>query len=242
MSLNQSRGYATSNWGASQTSGALGSSDARHLSHPACHPKSGVAHLISSKDYKNGAHSSSTISPFFIKMSLFKTLQNSPATISIFHNAKVPTSARVYANLEKAYYKLNENKNQFQIDLNAKQMPTYDQFKDIYLQFVHGEDSKTVLQSCYPLLSDKKTKESDQKYTTIKSLGVKTDRGFKVFSQHEYENIHEAFLSLVNEAEPEIDPSQLFRAPLLVDWDQKLIACDEEGLQAILAKYKAEQK
>lgn len=170
-------------------------------------------------------------------MSLFRSLQNSPATISIFHNAKVPASARIYANLEKAYYKLNEDKNQFQIDLNAKQMPTYDQFKDVYSQAVHGEEAKHVLQDCYPLLSDRKSADHNNT-TTFKSLGVNTDRGFKVFSQNEYEKIHEAFTQLVNEAEPDIDPSGLFKAPLIIDWDQNLIASDEEGLDAILAKYK----
>lgn len=170
-------------------------------------------------------------------MSLFRSLQNSPATISIFHNAKVPTSAKVYATLEKAYFRLNENKNQFQIDLNAKQMPTYEQFKDIYSHAVHGEAAKKVLQSCYPLLSDKKT-QLDKNHTTFKSLGVATDRGFKVFSQHEYEKIHEAFTTVVNQEDPEIDPSKLFEAPLIVDWDQNLIANDEEGLEAVLAKYK----
>lgn len=169
-------------------------------------------------------------------MSLFRSLQNSPATISIFHNAKIPTSARVYASLEKAYYRLNENKNQFQIDLNAKQMPTYDQFKDIYSQAVHGDEAKHVLQSCFPLLSDRKSGDNNN-VTTFKSVGVSTDRGFKVFSQNEYEKIHEAFTQLIGETDPEIDPAELFKAPLVIDWDQNLIASDEDGLAAILAKY-----
>ncbi|SGZ49074.1 CIC11C00000003095 [Sungouiella intermedia] len=172
-------------------------------------------------------------------MSLFRSLQNSPATISIFHYAKQPASAKVYATLEKAYFRYNENKNQFQIDLNAKKMPTYDQFKDIYSHAVHGEAAKTVIQTCFPLLSDKKTSSLAEHFTTFKSLGVKTDRGFKIFSENEYVAIQEAFSQLVNESEPEIDPTELFRAPLVVDWDQNLIACDEDGLETILAKYKA---
>lgn len=172
-------------------------------------------------------------------MSLFRTLQNSPATISIFHNANVPTSARVYASLEKAYYRLNEDKNQFQIDLNAKKMPTYDQFKDVYAHCLHNEDGKKALQTAYPLLSDKFSKTKDAS-VTIQSLGFSTNRGVKIFSQNEYETIHEAFQTLVNEKDPEIDPSQLFQAPLVIDWDQNLIACDLEGLDVILAKYNPE--
>lgn len=172
-------------------------------------------------------------------MSLFRSLQNSPATISIFHYAKLPTSARVYANLEKAYFRYNDNKNQFQIDLNAKQMPTYDQFKDMYAHATDGAVAKRVIQTCFPMLNDKTSSTLPANVTTFKSLGVQTDRGFKIFSQNEYEAIHEAFLKLVNESDPDIDPTALFRAPLVVDWDQNLIACDEEGLDDILAKYKA---
>lgn len=172
-------------------------------------------------------------------MSLFRTLQSSPATITIFHNAHVPASARIYASLEKAYFRLNEDKNQFLIDLAAKQMPTYDQFKMIYSNCVHSEDCKLVLKQVYPLLSDKLLIEN-KKSVTIKSLGVNTDRGFKVFSPNEYERINEAFNELVSSSEPEIDPSKLFKAPLIVDWDQNLIACDEDGLANILAKYEPE--
>lgn len=88
----------------------------------------------------------------------------------------------------------------------------------------------------YPLLSDKVLVEN-KKLVLVKSLGVHTDRGFKVFSPNEYERIHEAFTELVNSSEPEIDPSQLFKAPLIVDWDQNMIACDEDGLASILMKY-----
>ena len=173
-------------------------------------------------------------------MSFFRSLQNTPATISIFHNAHVPTLARVYASLERAYYKLNDDKNLFQIDLMAKAMPTYDQFKMIHSQCVHSEESKNALKTVFPLLNDKLTK-SDDACVTFKALGVNNERGFRVFSQNEYEKIHEAYTELVNQKEPEIDPSLVFRAPLLVDWDQNLIASDEEGLDHILQKYRLEQ-
>lgn len=169
-------------------------------------------------------------------MSLFRSLQNSPAIISIFHSSKLPESVALYRSLEKAYYSLNEDKNQFQIDLVTKQMPTYDQFRDINSRCVNSEAAKLVLQRCYPLLQDKLTQSKDT-LVTMKSAGIRNDRGVRVFSASEYEKIHEVFDELVNEKEPEFDPAHLFRAPLVVDWDQNLIACDEEGLQAILAKY-----
>lgn len=174
-------------------------------------------------------------------MSLFRTLQSSPATITIFHNARLPVSARVYASLEKAYFRLNEDKNQFMIDLAAKQIPTYDQFKMIYSNCVHTEECKLVLKQVYPLLSDKLLVENKKAVTIKSSLGVDTNRGFKVFSPNEYQSIHEAYTELINSKEPEIDPAQLFNAPLVIDWDQNMIACDEEGLHAILAKYEPSQ-
>lgn len=169
-------------------------------------------------------------------MSLFRSLQNSPATISIFHSSKLPESVALYGSLERAFYNLNEDKNQFQIDLVTKQMPTYDQFKDINSRCVSSEAAKHVLLRCYPLLADKMTQQKDT-LVTMKSAGIRDDRGIRVFSPSEYEKIHEVFDELVNDKEPEFDPAHLFRAPLVVDWDQNLIACDEEGLQAILAKY-----
>lgn len=169
-------------------------------------------------------------------MSLFRSLQSSPATISIFHSSKLPESVALYGSLEKAFYSLNEDANQFQIDLVTKQMPTYDQFKDINSRCVGTEAAKLVLLRCYPLLSDKMTK-SNNKLVTMKGAGVPDHRGVKVFSASEYEKIHQVFDELVHENEPEFDPAHLFRAPLVVDWDQNMIACDEAGLQEILAKY-----
>ncbi|QEL62328.1 hypothetical protein CJJ09_004504 [Candidozyma auris] len=161
-------------------------------------------------------------------MSLFRSLQNSPATISIFHNARVPASARLFAFLEKAYYQLNDDKNLFQLDMNAKQMPTYDQFKSIYTNCVRGDRCKTVLKECFPLLNDK----------FIKSDQGSGSRSF----QNEYDHIHEAFDNLINQENPEIDPNELFQPPLLIDWDQNLIANDMDGLELILAKYKEAAK
>lgn len=168
-------------------------------------------------------------------------MQSTPATISIFHWAKVPTSARVYASLEKAYFKLNDDKNLFQIDLMAKQMPTYDQFKTIYSQCVHGDVCKDVLKTVFPLLNDKLSNSSENR-VTFKALGMDHERGFRVFSQNEYEKLHKAYTDLVGQNEPDIDPTLLFKAPLLIDWDQNMIACDEDGLEAMLEKYRKELK
>lgn len=169
-------------------------------------------------------------------MSLFRTLQNSPAIISVFHNGENASSARVYSVLEKAYNRLNNEKNQFQIDLVTKQMPTYDQYKDIYTNCGNNANTKRVLETVFPLLKDT-LQATAGKFVTTKSIGTSTSGGLKVFSPNEYEHIHSAFLELVSQSKPDVLPSKLFTAPLVVDWDQNLIAADEEGLEAILAKY-----
>ncbi|KAK7678805.1 hypothetical protein QCA50_018241 [Cerrena zonata] len=62
----------------------------------------------------------------------------------------------------------------------------------------------------------------------------------KVFLEGEYSMIYEAFNSLVNDPTPDVNPANLFLAPLVVDWDQNLIANNEESLSVILNKYKAD--
>lgn len=91
------------------------------------------------------------------------------------------------------------------------------------------------------MLNDKFT-QSEHSSVTVKSLGIRNDRGFKIFSQNEYTHIHEAFEKLINEEHPEIDPNELFQAPLLIDWDQNIIANDMDGLKLILKKYKEASK
>lgn len=119
-------------------------------------------------------------------------------------------------------------------------MPTYDQFTTIYANCISGDRCRGVLKLVFPLLNDKYSHDENNR-TTFKLLGIRHQSGFKIFSENEYNHIHEAFDELVQQKEPEIDPSELFRAPLLIDWDQNIIANDEEGLELILAKYKPEQ-
>lgn len=168
-------------------------------------------------------------------MSFFKTLQHLPATITIFHNARIPTLARVYARLERAHEQLI-GKEPFVIDLMARQMPTYDQFKYIRNKCGVSTDGHKALALCYPLMSDQYQLHNDRR-STMKSVGEPTEHGYSLLSAADYENLHKAFLSQVSEKEPEIDPSLLFKAPLVVDWDQNLLAVDEEGLDRMLERY-----
>ncbi|CUM66547.1 uncharacterized protein PRCAT00004216001 [Priceomyces carsonii] len=166
-------------------------------------------------------------------MSLFRSLQNSPATISIFHNGKLPASAKIYKLLDNAYFKLNDKKNKFQIDLMQDKMPTYDQYVLLSQKFLKDKASKDTLKQCYPLFSDRKTSGPDD--VIIK--GVQPSSGLKVFNEGEYSMIYDAFNTLITKDDADIKAEDIFRPPLVVDWDQNLLANDEKGLNHILEKY-----
>lgn len=70
---------------------------------------------------------------------------------------------------------------------------------------------------------------------------IRTDNfdsnGINIFSEGEYAMIYDSFNNLVESKEPDVNPSEIFQAPLIIDWDQCLIAADREGLTNILQKY-----
>lgn len=174
-------------------------------------------------------------------MSLFRTLQNSPATISIFHNTKIPLSSALYQVLEKADNKINSGKRvHFQVDVMANKMPTFSQYQSLASSFIPDLPSRHILNSCYPFLYDQKI-AGDKASVTMK--GVEPT---KIFNEGEYQLIYEVFNNSIESKDHphatiqglEIEePEQIFSAPLIVDWDQNLIAGDEESLAEILKKY-----
>ncbi|KAI5959954.1 uncharacterized protein KGF55_005186 [Candida pseudojiufengensis] len=172
-------------------------------------------------------------------MSLFRTLQSSPATITLFHNAKLPLSNKVYDILNKTYETLPEKpKYDFQIDLAKNQMPTYDQYQIFVNKFLKTEQSKQTLHNCFPFLHDRQTEllNSNGKVITVKGI----DWSNKIFNQHDYQLIYDTFNKLINESTDlsiHTNPADIFKAPLVVDWDQDLLAGDEETLKTLLAKY-----
>ena len=183
--------------------------------------------------------------PFFnCIMSLFRTLQNSPATITIFHNPKLRTLATLYHHLEQAYHHYGESKDLFLVDLMTNKMPTYDQFLTIAQACLKDDTSKTVLRNCFPFMYDLKSIHHEEPRGVTKKLRVGPDWekmeerlvGIKMFSEKEYAMIYDAYNKAVEEKD--IPEEDIFRSPLVVDWDQSLIAGDETTLAAILDKYK----
>ena len=63
--------------------------------------------------------------------------------------------------------------------------------------------------------------------------------GKQDFSPAEYQMIYDTFNKLQESSDQSINTiaSNVFQAPLVVDWDNDVIAGDEETLKAILSKY-----
>lgn len=183
-------------------------------------------------------------------MSLFRTLQHSPATLTIFHDATIPLSNILYKALSRAHFNLKDNsKHEFQIDLMQNKMPTLDQYQSLVRNCLPDSRSKSILHGCYPFLHDRRTLgSSHSEIVTTRGLGHHRGVGHqfthhKTFSEGEYSIIYDAFNKLHEgkaTGKVDIEPSEIFRAPLVVDWDQNKIANDEESLVEILQKYTAE--
>lgn len=165
---------------------------------------------------------------------MFRTLQNQPSVILIFHNQKLKASQALYQVVEKLTSKA-PLADKVYLDLVTNKMPTYDQFSTI-VSNVPTDDSygQRVLRQAFPLLSDKHS-EKGTTHTTIKGAP-------QMFNEGEYNIIRDTFDKIENGAASEVsDPEELFTAPLVVDWDRATIANDEEGLKKMLSLYEKEE-
>lgn len=199
------------------------------------------AGAISRGQYKN--HGTPQNRPQLFIMSLFRTLQNSPATVTIFHNAKLPALAAIYHQLEQAYQHNSQSKNEFLVDLMANKMPTYDQFLAIAQACLKDDTSKQVLRNCFPFMYDLKSVHHHEPRSVTTKLPVGTDLerleerlvGIKMFSEKEYAMVSDAYAQALEH--DDVAEEDIFRSPLVVDWDQSVIAGDEQTLAQLLQKY-----
>ena len=146
-------------------------------------------------------------------MSLFRTLQSSPATITLFHNSKIPLSNELYKVLNKTYDSLPEKpKYDFQIDLMKNKMPTYEQYQIFVNKFLKSDQAKKTLHDSFPFLNERLIDllDSHGKKVTIKGV----DWANKVFSQSEYQKIYDTFNKLVeNEKEKKTEKKEMCVVP-----------------------------
>ncbi|CAN3359636.1 hypothetical protein DICA3_D05512 [Diutina catenulata] len=164
---------------------------------------------------------------------MFRTVQNSASTITLFHNSRSKLSESLYHLLDKvANDSSSKVADRIYFDIAANQMPTYDQFSTIASN-VPTDDTyqQGVLRAAFPLLSDK---TGPCTLDPKKKISVK---GASMFNEGEYKLIHEAFNKAQENPELPDQASELFNAPLVVDWDKASIANDEEGLKRLLKEY-----
>lgn len=164
---------------------------------------------------------------------MFRTLQNQPSVILIFHNQKLKASQALYLVLERL---TNQAPlvDKVYLDLNTNKMPTYDQFSTIASN-VPTDDAygQRVLRQAFPLLGDKLV--SNGTSTTTRKGAP------QMFNEGEYNIIRDTFDKIENGAASEVsDPTELFNAPLVVDWDRATIANDEEGVKKMLSLYETD--
>lgn len=157
---------------------------------------------------------------------MFKSLQSSPATISIFHSPKVPLSTNLYHLLQKKLDQVDASKksDQFIIDVMENKMPTFDQYKLLIMM------NSSKVKSCYPLLSDRVD-------LSLKTVIKGTPN---LFNMGEYTLIYETFNELEAHPDKTINPLDIFKPPLIVDWDQQKVAINEEDLHELLEIYKVD--
>lgn len=170
---------------------------------------------------------------------MFKTLQNTGGVISIFHNKRLPPSVDLLKILTQADGKFNKDTEKFIVDRMDSTLPTYDQYVHITHRCLNDTYSKNVLRNCFPFVSGKTAGPEGKDRVTVKApavIGRLSSNGLKMFSENEYLMIYQAFEEALNSKE--FESSEVFKAPLIVDWEQNMIANDEFGLDNILKKYK----
>lgn len=180
---------------------------------------------------------------------MFKTIQNNPGVITIFHNTKSKLSQSLLSKLQqsaKPYHKEPESsKTQSifsriiygnsddasktpQLKYNIEEVdsgfPTYDQLK-IIKSFVkiHPASKSTFLQA-FPKFVDPNV----------------AHKGFSVnISDLQIPDESET-IELINTNYDKLIEDGIFKPPLVIDWDNQLLANNEITLERILRHYRAE--
>ncbi|CDK25909.1 unnamed protein product [Kuraishia capsulata CBS 1993] len=170
-------------------------------------------------------------------MSMFKSLQSMPGVITLFHSPNVKASSDVLKVLQKATTSLesspksqgflskifggNSSKgvkpaSRYQLDV-ASTFPTPDQFLFIKGTISTHPDCKAAFKSAFPKWGETLERARDVENLPTQSAVEKQTAGKTL---------------------DELVALKLFNPPLVVDWDNQLIASDVEGLTKVLEHYK----
>ncbi len=186
-------------------------------------------------------------------MSMFKTIQSNPGVITIFHNVHSQLSKSLLTKLQqsaKPYHQQVSSKHQsilskvlhgnsdsesksplekYTIEQINSGFPTYDQLK-LIKSFVNSHpSSKTTFIDVFPKFIDPKVLESlngANKYNfNISDLKIPDEMEIIELLNTDYERLLK---------------DGWFKPPLVIDWDNSLIANNEFTLDRILKHYSAE--
>ncbi|CCH46860.1 hypothetical protein BN7_6462 [Wickerhamomyces ciferrii] len=186
-------------------------------------------------------------------MSMFKTLQNNPGVITFFNNSQSPISKSLLSKLQKSVKPYHVKKDpdgkqgifdkflnghadsesktpraKYNIELVEAGFPTYDQLKIIRSFVKTHPSSKATFTQVFP----KFIRESSP------SSG---GNGGNKFNANDIEIPDEQdTIELINKDFDELLQNDWFKPPLIIDWDNQLIANNESSLDRILKHYSAE--
>ncbi|OUM55445.1 hypothetical protein BVG19_g4985 [[Candida] boidinii] len=205
-------------------------------------------------------------------MSMFRSLQHSPGSITIFHNAKNPLSESLLNKLQHSVYNstrhkenLNKNSTFLQKLFNAfkseKELNKPTQIKTNNKKISNDGSSSKVSTSDY-------LKGKQFRYTLDISTIPPTPEQFQFISSilqthpickksfiHAFPNfskdmnhvsdtdgipktVQELKKVFSDKSLQELDNENYFKTPLVVDWENELIATNEKDVEKILDNYK----
>lgn len=188
-------------------------------------------------------------------MSMFKTLQNNPGVITIFHNAQSQLSKTLLTNLQrsaKPFHQQESSQHQslFNKILHGKSdsesktprekylieevdsgFPTYDQLKMIKSFVKTHPSSKSTFIDVFPKFIDEKALNSQ-------NTGGKDKYNINISDIKIPDELDT--IELINTDYRKLLQDGWFKPPLVIDWDNNLIANNEFTLDRILKHYRAE--
>jgi len=187
-------------------------------------------------------------------MSMFKTIQNYPGIITIYHNAQSSLSKTLLSKLQqsnKPYHQQKTTKDQsiwdriingnadaenkspqekYTIEEIKSGFPTYDQLK-LIKSFVNTHpSSKDTFIEVFPRFINERAAMDAVAARSIKKINISD---IKIPEEDET-------LILIQQGNDYLLQNNWFRPPLIVDWDNSLIANNESTLDRILKHYSAE--
>lgn len=118
----------------------------------------------------------------------------------------------------------------FAVHLKENCLPSYQEYLAMHdFLDIHPENG-LAFEKIYPIFFQNETLCKKSASLTNKKQKYLAD--LLVFTAEEYENITKEF-----KRELKSDSPSVFNAPLIVDWENSLIAVDEKGLDRIMANY-----